>query len=138
MSLRKMLDGVFGSIISKHQSRIYMSELVVERMARGMDEIQLAQDRFAKAMIQYSEQIENHTSAIEGLSKASHELTISAAEQNKVLTRLIKLLEQSPAGVEKMIPEPEEEKEAETIVFPPGCYGRRRSQNRDERVLSIR
>jgi len=138
MGLRKILGGVFGSIISRNQHRIYMSVQVAERILREMEEIHRAQSQFARAMTHYAEQLKSHTSAIEGLSKASHELTISAAEQNKVLTRLIKLLEQSPAGVEKMIPEPEEEKEAETIVFPPGCYGRRRSQNRDERVLSIR
>ncbi len=138
MNLRKTLGGVLTSIIGKKQYRIYMSEQVAERIERGMEEIQLAQDRFASAMMQYAETLKSHTGSIEGLSKASCELTKSAAEQNKVLTLLIKLVEQPPAGVEQVIPEPEEEAEAENVVFPLGCYRRRRLQNKDEQVLSIR
>ena len=129
---------VFASIIRKNQYRIYMSEQVAKRIVRGMEEIQRAQDRFAGAMTQYAEQLNIHTSAIKDISKAAHELTKSAAEQNKVLTRIIKLVEQPTVGVKQIIPEPEEEAKAENIVFPPGCYRRRLLQNKDEQVLSIR
>ena len=138
MSLRKILGGVFASTISKNRYRIYISEPVAERIARGMEEIQRAQDKFARAMTQYSEQLKSHTSAIEGLSKASHELTMSAAEQNKFLTRLTALIEQPPAVGEDIIPEQEEESELRNIAYPPGCYKRRPQQNKDEQLIGVR
>lgn len=125
MSLRKLLGGVFASSASKNQGRIYMSKQVVERLERQMEEIQRAQDRFARAIIQYSEQLKSHTDSIEGLSQASRGLAESAAEQNKVLIRLIQFVEQTPAQVERIISEPEEEIQAENTVFPPGCCIRR-------------
>jgi septation ring formation regulator EzrA len=102
-----------------------------------MEEIQQAQEQFALAMTQYAEQLKSHTSAIEGLSKASRELTDSAAEQNKVFSRLVKLLERVPAGAELIASEPEENK-AENTTFPSGCYRRRLIQNKDEQVLTLK
>jgi len=132
MILKKLLGSVFASVISRNQYCIYMSEQVLERIERGMEEIQQAQDRFARAMTQYAEQLKGHTESIEGLSKASHELTKSAAEQNRVLIRLFKLVEQPAAGMEQIIPEPEEEAKAENILFPPGCYRTWQLQNKDD------
>ena len=136
MSLRNILGGIFTSTKSKNQHRIYQSEHVVERIARGMEEMQRAQNQFAIAMTQYAEQLKSHTSAIEGLSKASRELTDSAAEQNRIFTRLAKIAEQLPAEVDTIIPELEETK-AEKTVFPSGCYRRRLLQNKDE-VLTFK
>ena len=138
MSLRKILFGAFGSILSKNQHRIYFSGQAADRILRRMEEIEREHDRFASAMTHYATQLKNHTNAIEGLSEASHELTISAAEQNKFLTRLTKLIEQQPARVEQIIPKPEAESEVKNIVFPPGCYRRRLQQNKGEQVISMR
>ncbi len=135
MSLRKTLGDIFNKFISKNQFRIYMSEQMVDRIESRMEEVQQAQDRFARAMTQYAEHLKSHTSAIEGLNKASHELANNAADQNKVLTRLIEFMKQPPAGIEQIIPKPEEETIAKNIVFPPGCYRRRRLQNKKVEVL---
>ena len=104
-----------------------------------MEEIERAQEEFAGAMMQYAEQLKSHTSAIEGLSKASQELSQSAVEQNKFLIRLTKLIEQSPGGVEEQIIfEPKEEIKEENIVYPPpGCYKRRLLHYKDEPALTI-
>ena len=138
MGLRKILGGVFGSIISRNQHRIYMSAQVVERIEREMEAIQGAQEQFAKAMMQYTEVLESHTTAMQGLSEASHKLSKNAAEQNKLITRLMEFLEQPTSEVAKVIPELELVPKVENIVFPPGCYRRRRLQKKDEQVLSIR
>jgi hypothetical protein len=132
---KKIIREAFESIISKNQHRVYMSELVAERIASRMEAIQLAQDRFAKAMTRYAAHLESHTSAIEGLNKASHELAKSAAEHNNILTRLVRLLELSPAGVEKIIPQHEEEIKAENAVVPSGCQKRWQLQNKDEQNM---
>ena len=137
MSLRNIFSGLFSAVKSRNEYRINKSELMAERITRGMEEIQRAQDRFALAMTQYTEQLKIHTSAIEGLSMASRELTDSAAEQNGIFTRLAKIAEQLPAEVDTIIPELEETK-AEKTVFPSGCYRRRLLQNKDEQVLTFK
>jgi len=43
---------------------------------------------FADAMQEYARHLSSHTSAIQGLSEASHALKNSAAEQNQILYRL--------------------------------------------------
>lgn len=126
MNLRKMLGDVFASGFSKNQHRIYISKQAAERLERRMEEAQQAQDRLARAMAEYAEQLKSHSSAIESLSKASHEFTKRAAEHNEVLTRLIRLMEQPPAGAEQITPESEKKTKIENIEFPLGCYRRRR------------
>jgi hypothetical protein len=125
MSLKKILGGAFGSIISKNYYRIYMSKQEAECILRRMEGVERAQDQLARAMTQYAVQLKSHTDAIEGLSKASRELTKSAIEQSKFLTHLTKLIEQPSVGAEHIILESEEKSEVKNMVFPPGCYRRR-------------
>jgi len=136
MSLKDILRGL-DAVIGRNQSRINMSEQIIERVEIGMEKIQQAQDHFAEAMTQYAEQLKSHTESIEGLNKASHELSRSAAEQNEVLIRLFKIVEKLSTGMEQTIPEPEERTKTENIVFPPGCYRTWRLQNKGEQVLGI-
>ena len=72
---------------------------------------------------------ESHTNAIQGLSEASQELKKGAAEQNKVLARLLETAEQTgprpEIETEEVAPEVEEKK------FPPGCIRNRPRYTRE-------
>ena len=64
------------------------------RLSQRFEATEKALDKFADAMQLYAQHLASHTSAIQGLSEASHELKGSAAEQNRVLSRLTKMLVQ--------------------------------------------
>ena len=53
-----------------------------------MNSTEKALEKFAAAIELYAQHLSSHTSAIQGLSEASHELKRSAAEQNRVLAHL--------------------------------------------------
>jgi signal peptidase len=64
------------------------------RLSERFEATEKAIDKFADAMQLYAQHLASHTSAIQGLSEASHELKGSAAEQNRVMRRLTKMLVQ--------------------------------------------
>lgn len=115
---QKVHRGIFAPVI-KEATRD--TETLVERM-NGTDKVmthtQEALSSFATAMAEYAEHLRSHTSAIQGLAEASHELKKGAAEQNKVLENIVEALQQRrPTVEEKMHPE----KPAAGKVYPPGC-----------------
>jgi hypothetical protein len=57
----------------------------IEAAEKKMDTTEQALLQFSSAIADYAKHLASHTSAIEGLSQASHELKKSAAEQNRVL-----------------------------------------------------
>lgn len=57
-------------------------------LARRFEFTERALHEFAGAMEKYAEHMASHTSAIQGLSEASHALKGSAAEQNRILGHL--------------------------------------------------
>ena len=57
-------------------------------------------DKFANSMELYSQHLDSHTSAIQGLSGASNELKKSAAEQNRIIVRMMKTMEHETYGEE--------------------------------------
>ena len=135
MSMGKTIKAIFANFTGKNLLQMYTLEQVVERIESRIEKTQQAQDNFARAMNQYAEHLKSHTNAIDGLSKASRELAMNAAQQNKALTRLIEFVEQPSKGVSWIIPEPEKEAMAENILFPPGCYKSRRLHNKKEEML---
>ncbi len=78
------------------------SREIAEKLAgneRAMTETQKALASFSEAIAEYATHLKSHTSAIQGLSEASHELKRGAAEQNSVLASLARsLTERPPAG----------------------------------------
>lgn len=68
--------------LSVNESRIELS------LERRFDFTERALHEFAEAMETYAEHMASHTSAIQGLSEASHALKSSAAEQNRILGHL--------------------------------------------------
>jgi methyl-accepting chemotaxis protein len=147
--LKKTLGGVFTNIISRNRHLISTSEQVAEQISRErrrysecvsreMAEIELMLEKFAMDMTQYVEQLKSHTSVIEGLTEASHELAETTNEQNRFLTYLSELVEQPQVQAEQIIPRPEEEIEAKNIVFPVGCYRSQRLKDEDKQAFGVR
>ena len=106
-----------------------MLEQRIETTEKEMTGTQQALNNFASAIAEYAEHLNSHTSAIEGLSDASHELKNGAAEQNKVLIHLMETMEQRTPKAEEVKPEVKETR------YPPGCIRSRRQSTGEEETL---
>jgi signal peptidase I len=93
MGRRKIQEGVFSPVLSDNRRRGRVLEGRTETLERGMEATQHALESFAGAIGEYAEHLKSHTSAIQGLAEASHELKRSAVEQNKVLANLTGVME---------------------------------------------
>jgi len=119
---QKIHRGIFAPVIEETERG---GEKLAERI--GTTEKVMARDQqalssFASAMAEYAEHLRSHTSAIQGLAEASHELRRGAAEQNKVLERIMLTMEQKgPSSSEVMPPAPRVTPVREKGKYPPGC-----------------
>lgn len=86
--------GVFAPVIKESHRTNRVLTQKIESSEQKMDYTQQALEKFAAAIELYAQHLSSHTSAIQGLSEASHELKRGAAEQNRVLTRLMQTMEQ--------------------------------------------
>jgi len=127
---QKIHRGVFAPVI---QATVRDTEALTQRIdgtEKVMAQTQEALSSFASAMTEYAEHLRSHTSAIQGLAEASHELKRGAAEQNKALEHIVEALQQRKPLAE-VTPPPEkpgapamEKPEAPTPekpIYPPGC-----------------
>lgn len=131
---QKVHRGLFAPVIEESQRSSEALAQRIETSEKGMEVTQQALTSFAAAIAEYAEHLKSHTSAIQGLSEASHELKRGAAEQNRVLQRIAEVLEQrEPAGKEAIPPIESTEPEAEKAKFPPGC-ARSRQHSKDEAI----
>jgi len=119
---QKIHRGIFAPVI---QETLRDTETLAQRMGgteKVMAQTQEALSSFAAAMAEYAEHLRSHTSAIQGLAEASHELKRGAAEQNKVLERIAEAMQQRKPLPEKT---PSPEKPAAHAPakgkYPPGC-----------------
>ena len=143
---KKIHQGIFAPVIQENRNtseqleqridqRIDTTEKELERRVENtektMEFTQQALNNFAAAMAEYAEHLKSHTSAIQGLSEASHELKNGAAEQNKVLGRMLELMEQaSPAS--EITERKAAHRRVEEQTFPPGCARRKIYSDGDE------
>ncbi|MCK4863641.1 MAG: hypothetical protein KAS25_05050, partial [Dehalococcoidales bacterium] len=81
--------GIFAPVINaeKRANRALTSK--IEATEQKMTNTEQALEKFAGAIAEYAQHLSSHTSAIQGLSEASHELKNGAAEQNRVLVTLM-------------------------------------------------
>jgi len=84
---KRVQEGVFAPVIEQNERTAQVLEQKVEGTQKALE-------RFSSAMEEYAVHLKSHTSAIQGLSEASHHLKDGAAEQNKVLARLTTILEE--------------------------------------------
>ena len=86
--------GIFAPVIKEsHRTNRVLTQKIASSEQK-MDHTQQALEKFSAAIELYAQHLASHTSAIQGLSEASHELKRGAAEQNRVLTRLMQTMEQ--------------------------------------------
>ena len=129
---QKIHRGIFAPVI---RETIRDTETLAQRMdgtEKVMTQTQEALSSFATAMAEYAEHLRSHTSAIQGLAEASHELKRGAAEQNKALERIVEALQQRKPTTEEAQAPPSEKAAAPTpqkAKYPPGCV---RSRERAE------
>jgi methyl-accepting chemotaxis protein len=119
---QKIHRGLFAPVINETARD---TETLAQRMDgtdKVMAQTQEALSSFASAMAEYAQHLKSHTSAIQGLAEASHELKRGAAEQNKALERIVEALEQRKSPAEEM--QPPEKPAAPQLAkrkYPPGC-----------------
>lgn len=142
---QKVHRGVFAPMIEESQRS---SQVLSQRLAVTEKQVEYTQEAltsFASAIAEYAEHLKSHTSAIQGLSEASHELKRGAAEQNRVLQRLAEVMampkpvkEEAPQVTEPPVTEPPvtepPKTEVKTAAYPPGC-ARSRLQPTDQNEL---
>jgi len=136
---RKLQRGIFAPLIEETHRTSRVLTQKIETTEQKMDTTQQALEKFSAAIELYATHLASHTSAIQGLSEASHELKRSAADQNKVITRLMENMGQMQAPhKEEAVPVRSEEsqspqrealiskvdkvmEELEKTAYPPGC-----------------
>jgi len=119
---QKIHRGIFAPVI---QETLRDTETLAQRMGgteKVMAQTQEALSSFAAAMAEYAEHLRSHTSAIQGLAEASHELKRGAAEQNKVLERIAEAMQQrKPLPEKTSSPEKPAAHAPAKGKYPPGC-----------------
>lgn len=130
---QKIHRGIFAPVI---RETVRDTETLAQRMdgtEKVMAQTQEALSSFATAMAEYAEHLRSHTSAIQGLAEASHELKRGAAEQNKALERIVEALQQRKPTTEEAQAPPSKKPAApapQKTKYPPGCV-----KNREHAVV---
>jgi DNA-binding NarL/FixJ family response regulator len=108
---------VIEAMRSDLPSAVPASQTELHTVEKGMEVTQQALEKFALAIETYAQHLQSHTSVIRGMSEASQELKQGAVEQNRVLNRLIGLMERPLTKVEPVKPTPKEVIRAEQLTL---------------------
>jgi signal peptidase len=81
--------GFFSPVIVEEKKASRLLSRQLEGTEKRMEHTEEALEKFSAAVSEYAKHLESHTSAIQGLSAASHELKRGAAEQNRVLSTIM-------------------------------------------------
>jgi signal peptidase I len=81
--------GIFSPVINEEKRANRLISKKIEITEKKMDSTEQALNNFSAAVAEYAKHLASHTSAIQGLSEASHELKRGAAEQNRVLAAML-------------------------------------------------
>ena len=81
--------GIFSPVINEEKRANRMLTRKIDATEKKMDATEQALVQFSAAVTEYAKHLSSHTSAIQGLSEASHELKKGAAEQNRVLSAIM-------------------------------------------------
>ncbi len=123
--------GIFAPVINEEKRASRTLTRKIDSTEQRMASTEQALEKFSSAIADYAQHLSSHTSAIQGLAEASHELKNSASEQNRVLAHFLGDAELALHG--KKASTPETETPAEELEAPekpvPGC-----ALNRETRV----
>jgi signal peptidase len=81
--------GFFSPVIIEEKRANRMLSRQLEGTEKRMENTEQALEKFSAAVTEYAKHLASHTSAIQGLSDASHELKKGASEQNRVLSAIM-------------------------------------------------
>jgi signal peptidase I len=90
----KVQKRLLAPVIEENRQSSHLLQQRIENTEKGMVGAEQTLMNFTSAIDVYAEHLKSHTSAIQGLSDASQELKHSAAEQNRVLSRVAEVMEQ--------------------------------------------
>jgi signal peptidase len=95
---------IFAPVINEEKRANRMLTRKIESTEKKMDTTEQALVKFSSAITEYAQHLASHTSAVQGLAEASHELKRGAAEQNRVLMSLVQNMGKAPLGQETTAP----------------------------------
>ncbi|OGO18431.1 MAG: signal peptidase I [Chloroflexi bacterium RBG_16_50_11] len=95
--------GIFSPVINEEKRANRLISRKIEATEKKMDSTEQALEKFSLAVTEYAKHLASHTSAIQGLSEASHELKKGAAEQNRVLSAIMENVAKSGQPRETII-----------------------------------
>ena len=81
--------GIFAPVINEEKRANRMLSRKMDATEKKMETTEQALEKFSLAVTEYAKHLASHTSAIQGLAEASHELKKGAAEQNRVLAAIM-------------------------------------------------
>jgi signal peptidase I len=81
--------GIFSPILNEEKRANRLLARQLEGTEKKIVHTEEALEKFSTAVSEYAKHLASHTSAIQGLSEASHELKRGAAEQNRVLSAIM-------------------------------------------------
>ncbi|MHB8104658.1 MAG: signal peptidase I [Dehalococcoidales bacterium] len=81
--------GFFSPVIVEEKKANRALARQLEGTEKRMEHTEEALEQFSAAVTEYAKHLASHTSAIQGLSEASHELKRGASEQNRVLSAIM-------------------------------------------------
>ena len=118
--------GLFAPVIREEKRASRELGRKIEDTEARMNATEDALEKFAGAVAEYAQHLASHTSAIQGLSEASHELKKGAAEQNEVLAALLHNIEHvnqgqtpCPPPADTVTPEPPHPTPSDTTTPTP-------------------
>ena len=99
--------GIFSPVLNEEKRANRMLSKKIEVTEKKMDSTEQALLQFSAAVSEYAKHLASHTSAIQGLSEASHELKKGAAEQNRVLSAIMDNVVSNPPRAAATAPKQE-------------------------------
>jgi signal peptidase I len=94
---------LFSPVLMEEKRANRMLSRQLEGTEKKMENTEVALQQFSAAVSEYAKHLASHTSAIQGLSDASHELKRGASEQNRVLSAIMNNVEKSSRKRETVI-----------------------------------
>jgi signal peptidase I len=128
---RKAQKGIFSPIIREERRNERVMIQAMQSTEKKVELTEQALSKFASAIEEYAHHLQSHTSAIQGLSEASQELKKGAAEQNKVLVRLMEGMDSKNIAAKQDRPKVETIDPRMITQFPPGCIRQRKNPEKE-------
>jgi signal peptidase len=96
--------GIFAPYFNEEKNTNLVLTRKIDATEKKVDTTEQALEKFSAAISDYAQHLASHTSAVQSLAEASHELKKGAAEQNRVLMALAQNIGKIPVAPEAPAP----------------------------------